>query len=84
MRRGYRNLFKLMIALGIVILGTMPLSKTDAVEKSETQNVLVLNSYHQGFSWTNEQTEGIIDTLQETGHNFSFRVEYMDWKNYNS
>ncbi len=84
MRRGYRNLFKLMIALGIVILGTMPLSKTHAVEKSETQNVLVLNSYHQGFSWTNEQTEGIIDTLQETGHNFSFRVEYMDWKNYNS
>ena len=84
MRRGHRNLIKLMITLGIVILGSMNLSKAHAVEKSETQNVLILNSYHQGFSWTKEQAEGIIETLQETGLNFSFRVEYMDWKNYNS
>lgn len=50
----------------------------------EIQNVLILNSYHQGFGWTKEQTEGIINTLVESGHNYSFRVEYMDWKNYNS
>jgi diguanylate cyclase (GGDEF)-like protein len=57
---------------------------TYASENNHIQNVLILNSYHQGLSWTKEQTEGIIDTLQESGHNYLFRVEYMDWKNYNT
>ncbi len=86
MIRGYRKIIKYAMVLGFVIflIGMLNVNKTYAHEKIETPTVLVLNSYHQGFSWTKEQTEGIIDTLQKMGHNFSFRVEYMDWKNYNS
>jgi diguanylate cyclase (GGDEF)-like protein len=53
-------------------------------DDDDIQNVLILNSYHQGFTWTEEETEGIIDKLRESGNNISILVEYMDWKNYNS
>ena len=86
MIRGYRNILKLAVSLGVAILliGLLNSHKIYANEKGDIHNILVLNSYHQGFNWTREQTEGIIDSLQEMGHNFSFRVEYMDWKNYNT
>ncbi|HHV12977.1 MAG TPA: EAL domain-containing protein [Clostridiales bacterium] len=48
------------------------------------QKVLILNSYHQGLTWTKEETEGIMQTLSNEGKNISFYVEYMDWKNNNS
>ncbi len=85
MLKRHVNIIKLA-AIGITILFFILLISPDtyASENKHNQNVLILNSYHQGFSWTREQTEGIIDMLQESGHNFSFRVEYMDWKNYNT
>jgi diguanylate cyclase (GGDEF)-like protein len=85
MLKSYVNIVKFaFIGVAILLFNLLLISDTYASENKHIQNVLILNSYHQGLSWTQEQTEGIIDTLQESGHNFSFRVEYMDWKNYNS
>ncbi|MDF2906277.1 MAG: diguanylate cyclase protein [Herbinix sp.] len=80
------KIIKITATIGIVVIFLMVFNSynTYAKHKGDVQNVLILNSYHQGFSWTKEQTEGIIDTLKVVGHNFSFRVEYMDWKNYNT
>ena len=85
MLRGYVNVIQ-FAAVGVALLFLILIfpSETYASESNGIQNVLILNSYHQGLNWTKEQTEGIIDTLQESGHNYSFLVEYMDWKNYNS
>ncbi|MDF2891498.1 MAG: diguanylate cyclase/phosphodiesterase [Clostridia bacterium] len=47
-----------------------------------SHNVLILNSYHRGLSWTDKQTEGIIDVLEEYDHDCNIFVEYMDWKNH--
>jgi len=55
-----------------------------AKEQSEIKNVLIINSYHQGLTWSREETEGIIDILKENGSNISMLIEYMDWKNYPS
>ncbi len=52
-------------------------------EHTEKQ-ILILNSYHQGLVWTEEETNGVMDKIRGTGKNRSFFVEYMDWKNYNS
>lgn len=48
------------------------------------KNVLIINSYHQGLTWTKDETDGILQVLTESGDHFSTHVEYMDWKNYPS
>ncbi len=85
MLKSYMNFIKLAAMGGAILFFVLLISPdTYASENKNIQNVLILNSYHQGLDWTKEQTEGIIDTLQKSGYNFSFCVEYMDWKNYNS
>lgn len=78
--------FMKFIVIGFVIflflICSSPSSHVNAEE--EIKNVLILNSYHQGFAWTKEETDGIMNQMQTYGHNISFFVEYMDWKNYNS
>jgi signal transduction histidine kinase/ABC-type uncharacterized transport system substrate-binding protein len=51
-------------------------------EDNEIKDVLIINSYHSGLSWTDEMTNGIIDSLSNSKVNCSIAVEYMDWKNY--
>jgi len=41
-------------------------------------NVLLLNSYHQGYLWTDEITQGIEDTFRKA--NLDLHIEYMDSK----
>ncbi|MDR7868955.1 MAG: ABC transporter substrate binding protein [Sporomusaceae bacterium] len=43
--------------------------------------VLILNSYNKGLPWTDEQTDGIISVLRDSGADPIFYVEYIDWKN---
>lgn len=50
-----------------------------AVCKDNT-NVLLLNSYHKGFEWTDNITRGIEDALKDT--TVELHVEYMDTKRY--
>lgn len=49
---------------------------------NEPQNVLIINSYHQGFAWSKDETDGIIDVLKKSSNNPSISIEYMDWKKY--
>ncbi len=46
-----------------------------------TRNILIVNSYHQGLTWTDDQVCGIIETFKNQDR-ISVYVEYMDWKNY--
>lgn len=48
------------------------------------KSVLILNSYHQGFTWTREETEGAVSVLLDSREYISVQVEYMDWKNYST
>lgn len=45
-------------------------------------NVLILNSYQRGLSWTDDQTQTIITKLKEAKPHLNISVEYMDWKRY--
>ncbi len=87
MARIKENLIKIMVFSTVLFLLYFMLpGNVYALEAEEhkAENVLILNSYHQGFDWTGEQTEGIMDKLREKGKNISFFIEYMDWKNHNS
>jgi PAS domain S-box-containing protein len=51
-----------------------------APARGSTPEVLILNSYHSGYSWTDEQTDGIGRALRAGGFQGDPIVEYMDWK----
>src|SRR5436309_2701038 len=40
--------------------------------------VLVLNSYHDGFEWTDDIVRGVGDVLRSTKQKISIHTEYMD------
>lgn len=46
------------------------------------KNVLVLNSYHEGYTWTDDLTRGIHDVFANQ-MNVSVFIEYMDTKRFN-
>lgn len=48
-----------------------------AVQKN---NVLILNSYHQGYKWTDDETQGILSGLAPLRGNLNFYIEYMGTK----
>lgn len=47
----------------------------------EPANILILNSYHQGLKWTHDQTNGILEKLQDPTEQHVY-LEYLDWKRY--
>jgi len=51
-------------------------------QNEERKHVLILNSYHEGFTWTREIVSGILSTLYSSDHILDISIEYMDWKNY--
>ncbi|MGD1821771.1 MAG: diguanylate cyclase domain-containing protein [Pleomorphochaeta sp.] len=41
-------------------------------------NVLLLNSYHVGYKWSDEIYTGISTIFEATGHPYNIDIEYMD------
>ena len=71
-----------MFVILVSILGMITAVSTSARQIEEPKHILVLNSYHEGFTWTREVAEGIVDTLQNSDYMLDISIEYMDWKNY--
>jgi PAS domain S-box-containing protein len=44
------------------------------------KHILILNSYHKGFKWTDGIEEGIVKTLNSNDENYAIHMEYMDTK----
>lgn len=66
----------------LVTIILVPLGATYVYANKNSKNVLILNSYHKGLVWTDQEVEGITDVLKSYGPDCSISVEYMDWKNY--
>ena len=49
-------------------------------QENSTKNILVLNSYHKGFLWTDNIVKGIESALESEKNNIKLSVEYMDTK----
>ncbi|KAA9005809.1 EAL domain-containing protein [Paenibacillus spiritus] len=74
-------LFLLLIVLGA---GIVPAVGAEAPAPSRERNVLILHSYHKGFEWTDEQSQGIEERLKAAAQPPALYEEYMDWKRYPS
>src|SRR5689334_8891059 len=73
-----RNFGKLLAFLAIVLAGTALLPSSS--QGAPPRQVLVLHSYHMGYKWTDEMTQGIRSALREEGKSVQVRYEYMDTK----
>ncbi len=49
---------------------------------TEPANVLLLNSYHQGYRWSDEITAGVRETIVSTAPQTQLYVEYLDNKRF--
>ncbi|MDF2840591.1 MAG: diguanylate cyclase/phosphodiesterase, partial [Clostridia bacterium] len=55
---------------------------TPRVLADNSKNILIINSYHKGLTWTDEEMDGITDELYKEFPDSKIMVEYLDWKNY--
>ncbi len=46
------------------------------------RNILYLNSYHDGYPWSDNELEGIRSVLNETEFTIDLQIEYLDSKRY--
>ena len=69
------NFFKPFLIIFVLLLFFQPSCRA-ATEK----HVLILNSYHRGYSWSDYITESAINFLQEQFESIEIYVEYMDTK----
>ncbi|MBL6765484.1 MAG: hypothetical protein ISQ14_11055, partial [Verrucomicrobiae bacterium] len=44
--------------------------------------IIIVNSYHHGFWWSDEETSGIISGLQERWPTLQPAIEYLDLKKF--
>ncbi|WP_438433811.1 ABC transporter substrate binding protein [Gorillibacterium sp. sgz500922] len=84
MKRTLRFL-KPAILLAALLLPSLLLLLPHAAAESdlpETPRILILNSYHKGLEWTDEQTEGFSKRIKQSKGYAVLYTEYMDWKRY--
>jgi diguanylate cyclase (GGDEF)-like protein/PAS domain S-box-containing protein len=72
----------MVVIFSFILLSPYLSTRLYAESIGEPQNVLIINSYHQGLAWSGDESDGIIETLKKSGRSLSVLVEYMDWKNY--
>lgn len=48
----------------------------------DNKNILIINSYQEGLTWTHDEVAGILSVLKGVEQNTKYFVEYMDWKSY--
>lgn len=67
-----------LVVLGAVLICAAGNAKTNLADK----RILYLNSYHNGYEWSDAIFKGIRSVLPKEIQNLNFQVEYLDTKHY--
>jgi PAS domain S-box-containing protein len=68
--------FSALLVLSVLLFST-------SLQAAETGNhILVINSYHRGFSWSDQEEAGVTDRMREAFPSADISVEYLDAKRY--
>ena len=75
----------LLLCISFIVFLTAPLlHAAEAAEPSEQgtarQEILILNSYHPGYAWSDDEQAGVIDVLQGKNKDWVPVIEYLDLK----
>jgi two-component system cell cycle sensor histidine kinase/response regulator CckA len=73
----------LLLWISFIVVLTAPLlHAAEAEEPSDHENtlqeILILNSYHPGYAWSDEEQAGIIDVFRAKNENWLPVIEYLD------
>ena len=75
----------LIIVMMALIVSQFEYSYSLSQSKVEQEkHILVLNSYHRGFKWTDDTVTSFLETLESLSpeNKYAFYIEYLDWKKY--
>lgn len=53
-----------------------------SIPAKDSRDVLVLNSYHIGYSWSDNEMEGIVETFRHADPKIQPLIEYLDCKHF--
>ena len=73
-----RRLARRTFALAAAALLALPAAPASAA--SEPHRVLLLNSYHPGYQWTDDETRGVLDAIGGSRRDVQVYTEYMGTK----
>lgn len=68
------------VAAGVVCLAAAAQTAPDQAAPAQKRNVLLLNSYHQNFPWTNDLVLGVEDVLSTLPFEVEVWTEFLDAK----
>ena len=71
-----QKMFLVLLLFGILLEPFVAVS-------AEKKTVLYLNSYHDGYQWSDAILEGVRSKLNKSVYKIDLQVEYMDAKKYN-
>lgn len=66
----------------MILLFFLAVKPVHVLAEEDANTILILNSYHQGFAWTDEQMKGIQEEIEESGKELEIYIEYLDWKKF--
>jgi two-component system, cell cycle sensor histidine kinase and response regulator CckA len=72
--------FRLLLAILFLSFLTPLIGRAESIKKT----VLYINSYHNGYRWSDGIFEGIRSRLIESPYSIDLQVEYLDAKKYNN
>jgi two-component system sensor histidine kinase UhpB len=74
----------LLLCISFIVFLTVPLLHAAEANPSGQvtilQEILILNSYHPGFAWSDDEQAGIIDVFRAKEKNWLPVIEYLDLK----
>src|SRR5512141_3186993 len=69
------RMYAFLLCVGLFISCFVPTAYAD-----DPKRVLILNSYHPGYKWTDDETNGALAGLKTKDSNVKVYVEYMGAK----
>jgi PAS domain S-box-containing protein len=74
--------YRLILALQVGLVCLAARGETAPAASADQKSVLILNSYHPGFAWTDDLMKSIGERLRRSFKDLELHVEYMDVKHF--
>jgi len=88
MRSAAKSVGKITIFTGIIlILIFFSFHKpvySNSISRIQPKNIVLLNSYHVGFKWTDDITDVFLSKMRLQGYEITVFVEHINWKRYST
>ncbi|MCI5222328.1 MAG: PAS domain S-box protein [Candidatus Electrothrix sp. AR4] len=68
------------VIFNLAVIGACFAETPQVVKK--TPRILFINSYHPGYSWSDEIERGVLERFAESGKKVDFYVEYLDTRRF--